>query len=311
METQIQTYLEFGKSKLRDFQETALPRLDGLPSVTYDVTSGMQAGCHATVEALELSIAEDPNADLFLLEGKEPVSISCRLTVLGPMITVETLRSDVFVNRKTVVEKSPPIRLPCSITIGKTDIEATASHQLDVPNERSEGWMLGAAMALMVLLALMMAFYNSPKPPILFEPRASERSTAIPSIASAVERANEAIENAGLSGVVKVEVSGAQEAYVSGNISEDRQLVWAGVQERIDTELSKFTIITDLRRTPSLMNAPAISMAVLGDEPYIVTSLGQALSEGDSFVDDWTITAIDSTSLSVTRDGETLVVDYE
>ena len=315
MLSEVTTYVDYGKFQLSEAHRRAAALLKTAPSVALEVAEGPQKNSFTVLEADQFNISNGLDADLFFasIEGAEQVEVKATKTLLGLMITVETPRSDVFLDGRQVESRAGPVRAPCRLAVGDNIVEINAELEpyRDVRSPQSRVMMLGGA-SLVFVAGLLAAFLMAPSgAPTVQLGTITTAEVEVIAPDDAMRKASALIEGIGLGSVVDVASPGNNTILVSGSLSESQADLWTELQPVLDSVLSDFTVMRDVTVRPGITELPAVGVAILGDRPSLIMASGAYVMVGETVTGDWKLVEVSRDGFMLDRDGETVFVRYE
>ncbi len=142
----------------------------------------------------------------------------------------------------------------------------------------------------------------------LQEPDAAADNQVAADPATAARSLEEMAVRAGLSGLRAVPGDGV--IRIEGHVSASQAGAWADLRQAYDRSFGlTVPMLIDVAETPE---APPLSVAAiwLGEPPEVVTREGHTLRLGEATEDGWTVAAIRSGAVELTRAGQRVVIEF-
>lgn len=312
---QLDTIIAYCRRKLAKALAFATPQSDDNLPVILRVSNGRHAGCVTQIEEPRFSIGDDLDHDIMLTDSDisgPPILIIARHTCLGRVLTVNSRRDDVRLNKSRLVDGLGYERLPCILSIG--------SVQIGIEADKSVVKAAKPQHELMMILSLIaVGIFAWTVPSWLPVPHNTVLQTAATNVASESEIPMDAplsqiledrIASTNLSDYVSVQLGPDNTVTLSGSVPTGLMTPWRSLLSELDTTTYANRLLVKVKQASELGSLPAISIVQLSGDPMLVLSSGKLLGLGDEIVDEWTIDAITSSGLTLSRAGEAIEVTY-
>lgn len=312
MERALSTCIKYGQGQVSRFRDRTMSVITTSPPVLLEVVKGAQTGSMSIVESNSFTIGSSLDDEIFLVDGDGVVTVDIRRTPIGTFVALTTDRDDVKFGTMLIKKKSDPIRLPCILSIAKTDIalsKAAESFKDDILLERRPHLQL-VILGLFTLLSASLLFvqYQSKNSSISrgnVVDVSSVRSNPTP-----MSRVGALLDDSRFrSRVVLTQLDNATFS-LSGTVPQHEQAAWQEFREELDRALIGYSLVSNVQVTPPLTNLPAVSIVVSSPNPFVVLSGGRKVAIGDTFIDGWILTEINETELIVARNGYKTALTY-
>lgn len=288
------------------------------------VLTGPNAGAQQTLTKRRVTLGTSGATDFFLdgLDGDVEV------TVANDRVRVASDRGDVALHGKPPPPAGQALiaQLPATFDLGRVaQINISTSGR---PAPRRAGRLVGAAAVLTLLVGggyaltlgqglISEVFASTPDTITYTQPAAV--AAAEPEPAAEPERPRvtfddartaleNAVEDAGLDGLTLRAETGL--IRVTGTINKSRVGTWADIRKAYD---SQFGLVGPLLvKITEESDAPPLAVASvwLGENPQITTRDGVVMSLGDGTESGWKLSAIQATSVELTRGRQTIVIEF-
>ncbi len=169
-----------------------------------------------------------------------------------------------------------------------------------------------AAIALIpiAIYGIGAAATGAPDPAAAQASAASAVRTPMP-IAKAVETLRGRAEQAGLLGQLEIARAGDAIA-VRGALMPDQMAIWQRVRQDFDSAYGTGYAFDSQINTVNSMERPHLDLQAIsvGARPYVITSSGERLAEGDRLTSGWTITKIERRQVILTQGDQRMALTY-
>lgn len=311
----FQLVTNYGSAKIKKIAVRAEERILPPPRVAIDVKTGDQSGSAAILEQHEFTVGSDLSDDLFLWNPEEPegkVFISAANAAVGTIVSVSTTASDIRLNGNLVGQTPQVEKLPCKLNFGKNEI-VLFGKTLDIEHKSDKSLQLHLLLAITCVLFLgLLSFQwingrsdltnvNSPKLNTedfsVSSPQANLAAIATISETALAEKINVA---AGNDGVI----------IVSGKVPPSLASDWQMLRSNLDEVLSNQAILFDIEFTNDLNSFPAIALASLEPEKFLVLVDGKKVSLQAELIDNWHLVDVTKDEAILERDGEITSIQW-
>lgn len=318
MTTQRRKLRQYAVARLRGAAAPIVGRAETTRVVEVSVVSGLQAGASIKFDHSDFSIGPDLDDDVMLLDDSAAstrASVSVEPTIFGTLasIAVSEGRLQVDGEAATADRAHPPVRLPCSLTIGVVSLKLDVRRR-NPARRRSPAWIKGAAAASCAGFVLASALYLWPpkiNPTLSFEAAgvrlSTTRETPAPLLHSIA--ANQIAETR-LADYLTVAATDGGWIDISGTIPAKLMPQWRRTRQLIDKESGGAPIVSSVKAAPMLDRLPPIAAVQLGAHPRIYFTTGRQAQIGEIIVDGWKIRSIEADALGLSRGKEALVIEF-
>lgn len=309
---------EYAVARLRGAAAPVIGRSGKTCLVEVAVLSGLQAGASVEFEKSEFSIGADLDDDVVLLDdgaADATATVSVETTIFGALVSVGAVRGTLRINDVLVSadHPHPPVRLPCSLTIGGVALRLGLGRSGAVPR-RGASWAAGAATASCIGFLLAAGLYLWPPKTIstlAFERPGSKLSSTRETPAALLhDIAAEQIASTRLADYLTVSASEGGWVAISGTIPAKLMPQWRRTRQLIDRESGGAPIVSAVKAAPMLDRLPPIAAVQLGEHPRIYFTTGRQAQVGEVIIDGWKISSIEPDALGLTRGKEALVIEF-
>jgi hypothetical protein len=288
------------------------------PSIEVEILSGVHANCRTEIALAEFTIGGDDAHDLMLIDdclAGEPINVTTRRTLLGPVLIVNTARTDVEFAGQGLSKADVVERLPCQLSVGDVDMIIRARHTAPVQTARlgRKEWLIAAGLAVAGLVAVALPWPLHPGSTsgraltLSANTAAPAMATSPPSFATDLEQR---IESHGLSDYLVTAENPDGTLVVSGPLPPTKMALWDDLQREIDTQTEPGRVLFRVSQASELQNVPAIRIVRLGEAPELLLADRRTVAVGDELVDGWLVDEITADGVTVTRDGESVKMTY-
>ncbi|MGD1881448.1 MAG: FHA domain-containing protein [Paracoccaceae bacterium] len=321
MELDIATYRSFAETRWRDLKDLVLPRSAHEIVVHVEVMNGLHHGSAAELKADALVIGPDSSNDIMLVDDEvlgSTLHVTCRRSLLGPLLSLRTSREDVTLNGKPIADDSSTVteRLPCEIGINGiyirfAPVEAPSSQTPDIKEQIALGVLI--AMGLTALGGQTYLSHQPETPDIVMpvsQANVSLASDPAPANVDIPQNAQAMINQAGLDSYLTVSAPSAGMIRISGQVPPEQMRTWRALRQDLDQSAGGAVILADVSETAALTDLPPIAAVTLGSTPKVVFANKSFAHTGDRVAGDWIVEEITHDMLRLRRGTETINVTF-
>lgn len=308
MRTDLDAFVSYGRGRLNRLRHRASQiGYAAPPPVRVTILSGMHAGISIDLNASEFTIGPETDHDVMLLDRvlrDGPVKVEVAGTLMGPIVTVVSDRTDVFVGNEALADYMDSEKLPCVI-----NIDGVALRLDPIPSEGiSTLRRFGIAVATCSLIALVLMGLQvesrAATPNRLALPSTKAPFVEGSDVSQQRERIEAAIQSAGISDYLTVVERGGRTVFVSGSLPSNKMDQWNRIRQNADANLDDVVLLSDIKSMAKLSNLPAVSAVKLGEVLKLVLFDGRELGVGDMLSAQWIIEGITAEGFTISRQGE-------
>lgn len=311
MNTALSTYVQYGQGRLLQFSKRSFPHRVQSQPILFDVIGGQQSGSRALLEKESISIGSDWQNDLFLVGlNDRQIDLEVQNSIMGQLVTVETLDQGVYVNDLEVEMRSPPLRLPLKIKVGEDQLVLSQpSVTLDhvTPRHTNKAMLFMVSCACLALSAFLLFQGLKPQVPTIVHARETTASKAPETLTA---EANNLLSELGLSTSVSAETKDGNVLELVGEYSTTLAPAWHAFRRQLDNLTGAIPVEFKVSQSSGIENLPAIAFVSFGPDPHIVLSSGRKINSGDMIFEEWHLTDISPSTITVTRGAESVQVQF-
>jgi len=300
----------------------------GVTEVMVSLTDGIQAGQSRRICTPTLMIGSEDTNDLILLDpsvAAAHVSVTFQRSVFGTLVNVKALADGVRVDDSDLEKDAErdAMRLPVEIGIGgntvlldREDGKRNAKPSAKAkPERRKADPVVLYAFSTICLLFIGYVLLSKMTPERAYAVEVtSNTETPVVSVALdaewvAMTKAKAAAFN--LENEIDISQQSDNLIYIYGRIPESKLPELRELQAWVDGQPAAPTFVWDVRRQAALRDMPQIAMVLTSEPRRLILSNGQVKPVGDTLVDDWIVSEIGETSMTVARGSEEIIITYE
>jgi hypothetical protein len=288
------------------------------PSIEVEILSGVHANCRTELALAEFTIGGSDEHDLMLIDdclAGEPINVTTRRTLLGPVLIVNTARTDVAFDGHTVSGPDVVERLPCRLSVRDVNMIIRARGTAPVRTARlaRTEWLIAAGLAVAGLIAVALPWPpQRPAGPGLADTRPAESAapSSAASLTALVMDMEKRIADKGLSDYLVTSKTPDGVLVVEGQMPPTKMPLWDDLQREIDAGIEPGLVLFQVSQASELQNVPAIRVVSLGAAPELLLADRRTVAVGEELVDGWLVDEITADGVTVTRDGESVKMTY-
>lgn len=288
------------------------------PKVT--VEAGLQHGFSHEFSSDRILIGSGANCDLVLIdEGIAPIHVDVRFewSAFGTVANVRSNDANVNLDGQPIpAARSAYSTVPTKLQVGPVTLRLDTTK--DSASRRSKRWDIISPIGIIlaVFLITFLPFSSIPGIPqsipfaVLHSQAFNDISTQEESGDDSLNALKERLKEHDLLNHISFGSTTGNLLVVEGILPESKMPDWKDVQRWYDGSSQSALLVSKVTVAPELSDFPAISTVRLSDPPEILFMNGQRSGIGDLTIDGWRISKISDTGLELTRNGDSLTIDF-